>query len=128
MTKRMVFGTTVLAAMVAFAGLSAMADEAQEAATAAQHAGMAAGSADIKMVQMHLHHVVNCIVGPAGDGFDKSAGNPCDGKGNGALMDAGDNKKMALNDALAKAKAGIASDDLAESKKLAGDAQAALSK
>ena len=125
MIRNVTFGALALAAMV---GLPALADEAQESATAAQHAGMAAGSADIKMVHMHLHHVVNCIVGPSGDGFDKAAGNPCDGKGNGALMDGGGDKKMALNDALAKAKAGIASDDLAESKKLAGEAQAALAK
>lgn len=128
MTRSVKLGVAAMAAMIGMAGLPALADEAQEAATAAQHAGMAAGSADIKMVHMHLHHVVNCIVGPTGDGFDKAAGNPCDGKGNGALMDGGADKKMALNDALAKAKAGIASDDLAESKKLAGEAQAALAK
>jgi hypothetical protein len=128
MIRNITLGAVALAAMVGLGGLPVLADEAQEASTAAQHAGMAAGSADIKMVHMHLHHVVNCIVGPSGDGFDKAAGNPCDGKGNGALMDGGTDKKMALNDALAKAKAGIASDDLAESKKLAGEAQAALAK
>lgn len=128
MGRNVTLVAVALAATMVLGGLPALADEAQEAATAAQHAGMAAGSADIKMVHLHLHHVVNCIVGPSGDGFDKAAGNPCDGKGNGALMDGGADKKMTLEDALAKAKAGIASDDLAESKKLAGEAQAALSK
>lgn len=128
MARNVTLVAVALAATMVLGGLPALADEAQEAATAAQHAGMAAGSADIKMVHLHLHHVVNCIVGPSGDGFDKAAGNPCDGKGNGALMDGGADKKMTLEDALAKAKAGIASDDLAESKKLAGEAQAALSK
>lgn len=128
MARNVTLVAAALAATTVLGGLPALADEAQEAATAAQHAGMAAGSADIKMVHMHLHHVVNCIVGPSGDGFDKAAGNPCDGKGNGALMDGGADKKVALEDALAKAKAGIASGDLAESKKLAGEAQAALSK
>ncbi len=84
-------------------------------ATAGQHAGMAAGSADLKMVHMHLQHVVNCIVGPPGAGFDKAAGNPCDGKGNGALADGGDKTK--LDGALAKAKDGIASDDLTASRR-----------
>jgi hypothetical protein len=116
----------VIAAFVGFSAVPALADEAQEVATAGQHAGMAAGSADIKMVHMHLQHVVNCIVGPSGEGFDKAAGNPCDGKGNGAMMDGGDKAKLA--GAVAKAKEGIASTDLAASKKDAMETQAMLTK
>ncbi|HEY1722382.1 MAG TPA: hypothetical protein VGG27_14160 [Magnetospirillaceae bacterium] len=121
--------TLSVLAVAGFAGLSAapaFADATQEIATAGQHAGMAAGSADLKMVHMHLQHVVNCIVGPAGAGFDKAAGNPCDGKGNGAAADGGDKAK--LDGALAKAKEGIASDDLATARKDASDVQAMLTK
>jgi hypothetical protein len=114
----------VAAALAGFAVVPAWADEAAEVSTASQHAGMAAGSADIKMVHMHLHHVVNCLVGPSGPGFDKAAGNPCDGKGNGAIADGGD--KMKLGAAVAKAEDGIKSDDLAMAKKDAGEAQAML--
>ena len=128
MNYRLTLATLAAAATVGLATLPAYADEGQEVATAGQHAGMAAGSADIKMVHTHLHHVVNCIVGPTGPGFDKAAGNPCDGKGNGALMDGPGDKKASLEAALAKANAGIAADDLTASKKLAGEAQAALTK
>jgi len=125
MYRGLTIGAAALAAMMISSGGPARADEAQEVMTAGQHAGMAAGSADIKMVHMHLHHVVNCLVGPTGDGFDKGAGNPCDGKGNGAIADAGD-KAGPLKDALTKAQAGIASDDLAESKKIAGEVHVML--
>jgi hypothetical protein len=124
MIGRLTLATAGIAALIGFAATPVFADEGQEVATAATHAGMAASASDIKMVHMHLHHVVNCIVGPSGDGFDKAAGNPCDGQGNGAMADGGDKAK--LDGALAKAKEGLASDDLAASKKAAGDAQAAL--
>jgi len=124
MIGRLMLSAAGIAALIGFGAVPAFADGGQEVATAATHAGMAASASDIKMVHMHLHHVVNCIVGPSGDGFDKAAGNPCDGQGNGAMADGGD--KMKLGDALAKAKAGIANDDLAASKKAAGEAQAAL--
>jgi hypothetical protein len=60
----------------------------KQAATASAHAGMALGAADLKTAQLHLHHVVNCLVGPSGQGFDAAAGNPCKGMGQGALVDA----------------------------------------
>lgn len=126
MTYRLTLGVAAMAAFIGFSAAPAFADSAAEIATAGQHAGMAAGSADLKMVHMHLQHVVNCIVGPSGQGFDKAAGNPCDGKGNGALADGGDKAK--LDGALAKAKDGIANGDLAAAKKDASDAQAMLTK
>ena len=126
MIRRMIVGTVAVAALAGALAAPALADEAAEVTTAGQHAGMAAGSADIKMVHMHLQHVVNCLVGPSGQGFDKAAGNPCDGKGNGALADGGDKAK--LDPVLAKAWEGIKSDDLATAKKDAGDVQAMLTK
>ena len=30
----------------------------------------------MKTTQMHLHHVVNCLVGPQGEGFDASLREP----------------------------------------------------
>src|SRR5271157_1645163 len=56
------------------------ADVNKEVNTAALHAGYAASSKDMKATQMHLHHVVNCLVGPQGEGFDASFGNPCNGQ------------------------------------------------
>src|SRR5690554_5726690 len=59
-----------------------------QAKTASVHAGLAANSADIKGVHTHLHHSLNCLVGPDGDGFDESQMNPCEGMGKGAISDA----------------------------------------
>ena len=42
------------------------ADVGAEITTAAQHAGLAAQSGDIAGVHTHLHHTVNCLVGPGG--------------------------------------------------------------
>ena len=81
----------------------------KQAATASAHAGMALGAADLKMAQMHLHHVVNCLVGSAGKGFDAKAGNPCEGEGQGAIVDAkGDAAtETRLAAALAEARQGL---------------------
>ena len=60
----------------------------KQVATATAHAGMALGATDVNMAHTHLHHVINCLVGPSGHGFDSSAGNPCKGMGHGAIVDA----------------------------------------
>jgi hypothetical protein len=102
-------------------------DPSQEAATAGQHAGLAAQGANIEQVHMHLHHTVNCLVGPKGQGFDTKEANPCQKLGNGAIADTADQaSKAKLTAALAKAEAGLKSDDLAAARKAATDAQAAL--
>jgi hypothetical protein len=103
------------------------ADAAKEISTAATHAEMAGAAADAKMVQMHLHHVVNCIVGPGGMDFDAAAGNPCKDAGDGALKDAPD-KAAPLTEALAKAKAGLATTDVSMAKSAAMEAAASLNK
>lgn len=78
-------------------------------ATAAAHAGMALGASDLQMAHTHLHHVVNCLVGPAGKGFNAEAGNPCKDMGQGAIIDAkGDAATEArLHTALAAAEQGL---------------------
>ncbi len=103
------------------------ADPAKEVATAATHAGLAAKSTKMKMTHMHLHHVVNCLVGPSGAGFDAAPGNPCKGQGAGAIPDTKDaGQKAQLQQALAKAKAGLAETDLGGAQKDASGAQALL--
>ena len=81
----------------------------KQVSTAATHAGMAMGAADLKMVRAHLHHVVNCLQGPSGAGFDAKAENPCKGQGHGAIVDAkGDAATEAkLHTALRQAEAGL---------------------
>ncbi len=86
----------VLGVVVALAGfgllttisqVSAAGDPATELKTALTHAGFAAKADAVKQVTQHLHHVLNCAVGPQGQGFDAAAGNPCQGQGNGFLPD-----------------------------------------
>jgi hypothetical protein len=102
-------------------------DAAQEVSVAFQHAGYAADASIVTTVHTHLHHTVNCLVGPDGQGFDAKEMNPCQGKGNGALPDTTDTaKKQMLQEALAKAQKGLESDDLATAKSDARAAQAIL--
>jgi hypothetical protein len=116
------------AVLVVSAPLAVLAaDPAKEVSVAAQHAGFAAAATVITTVHAHLHHTVNCLVGPKGDGFDATQLNPCSGFGDGAIPDASDpTKKQALEQALAKAKAGLATNDMAAAKADAVAAQTLL--
>jgi len=117
----------VTGVLIALPASAQAADSAQEAATAGVHAGLAAQGAGIEQVHMHLHHTVNCLVGPTGQGFDAKQANPCQGLGNGAIPDTADPAlKAKLTAALAKAQAGLKSDDLTSARKAATEAQAAL--
>jgi len=113
--------------VIALPASALAADPAQEAATSAVHAGLAAQAASIEQVHMHLHHTVNCLVGSKGQGFDAKEANPCQKLGDGAIPDTTDSATRAkLTAALAKAQAGLKSDDLAAAKGAATEAQAAL--
>jgi hypothetical protein len=102
-------------------------DSAREAATAATHAGLAAKSTGLQQVHMHLHHAVNCLVGPKGEEFDPDQANPCSGQGNGAIPDAenAEHRKV-LESALAAAKLGLASDNLRVAQKQATETETQL--
>lgn len=58
-----------------------------EMKTAITHAGFAEKYDSMKEVSLHLHHVINCLVGSGDAMFDKAAGNPCDGQGKGIMPD-----------------------------------------
>lgn len=115
-----------------YALLSAMparaaADTSKEIATAAIHAGLAAKAANLDATQMHLHHVINCLVGPKGEDFDAKVANPCKAEGDGAIPDATDPaEKTMLNQALDKANDGLKQTDLAAAHKTATEIQALL--
>ncbi|HEY3637553.1 MAG TPA: hypothetical protein VGK90_05320 [Rhizomicrobium sp.] len=110
--------------MLAWPALAA--DLNAEITNAATHANLASQAGDIAMVHTHLHHTVNCLVGPGGAGFDPKEINPCANSGNGAIPDSGAQSKQALEAALAKANSGLAATDLPTAKKDASDAEAAL--
>ena len=124
--RDMLTGAALAALVVAPVPVLA-ADAAGEIVTATTHAELAAKAGDLAGVQMHLHHALNCLAGPGGDGFDPKSMNPCANAGNGAIPDTSDAaKKSALTAAATKAKAGLAAGDLATAQKDASDAAAAL--
>lgn len=67
--------------------VTAAGDPSAELKTAVTHAGFAAKYETMKEVALHLHHALNCLVGPQDKRFDAAAGNPCQGQGNGYLPD-----------------------------------------
>jgi hypothetical protein len=106
----------VLAGAVCALALSPLpvlaADPAGEITTAATHADLASKASDLAGTQMHLHHTLNCLVGPNGQGFDPKNLNPCANSGAGAIPDTSDaGKKAALEAAANLARSGIAATD-----------------
>jgi hypothetical protein len=123
--KTMVSLVVAAAALLPLRALAA--DLGSEIVTAETHAGLAAQASDIAGVHMHLHHALNCIVGPSGNGFDAKEMNPCANSGAGALVDETDvSKKPILEKAEASAEAGIAATDVEAARKDATDTAATL--
>jgi hypothetical protein len=107
--------------------IAAHADAKSEIATAAQHAGLAAAAPDLPQTRMHLHHALNCLVGPQDADFDKTNTNPCAQQGKGAFPDEGDPEiKTKLQNAMSAAADGIASRDEATAKKNAATVKTLL--
>ena len=107
--------------------IAAYADAKSEIATAAQHAGLAAAAPNLPQTHMHLHHVMNCLVGPKDGDFDKTNMNPCAQMGNGAFPDESNAEvKVKLQNAMSAAGDGIASSDEATAKKNATMAKTIL--
>jgi hypothetical protein len=118
---------SAIALALALLPLAAQADAKSEIVTAGTHAGLAAGSADLAGVHSHLHHALNCLVGPNGAGFDAKELNPCAQNGHGAIPDSADAAtKTSLMAAADKARAGIASSDLKAAQKDASETAAML--
>lgn len=116
-------------ALVALPLAARAGDASTEITTAATHAGFAAKSTTLEMVHAHMHHALNCLVGPDGNGFDATALNPCKNSGNGAIPDTTDPaKKKALNDVAAMLRTQVMGDDLAIGQKAAAYIEGELKK
>lgn len=101
------------AAVLMTSAAYAAADVKGEIATGEEHVGYSAVAKTIEEAHMHLHHAVNCIVGPKGAGFDATQINPCAGRGNGAMPDSTDaGVKQKLQAAADEAQKGLATNDL----------------
>lgn len=124
------FRSTLLVSSVAIVFLASpvvAGDLSAEITNAAQHAGLAAKASDIAGVHTHLHHTVNCLVGPGGPGFAAKELNPCANTGGGAIPDATNaSTKKSLEAALAKANSGIAATDVATAQNDASATEAML--
>jgi hypothetical protein len=91
-------GTRVFAQYDYYTAAGTAASLQDELKTAITHAGFAAKYDSLNEVTLHLHHTLNCLVGPNGKMFDASAGNPCQG-GHGILADISDAGKAKYNQA-----------------------------
>lgn len=114
--KRMLMSSMALlgALLLASTALAQDGDAAKELATASTHAQLSEAAQSVAVADMHLHHVINCLVGPHGRGFDAAAGNPCKGMGDGALRDSAKQSQLhsKARRALAAARRGLASKEL----------------
>ena len=113
---------------VVFPALAADKDNSREIATAAAHAGMAAGAESPQMVKSHLQHVINCLEGAKGADFSAALGNPCASLGDGAIPDAKENGRKRLEDAAGTARLAIAELNIAKARQMAAEIQSELSK
>jgi len=123
MSKR--FAVAAFALLLASPAFAA--DLRSEIVNAGEHAEYAGEATNIDEVRFHLHHALNCLVGPKGEGFDRTQMNPCVNSGNGIIPDETDPKRIAVfQGAAAKAREGLATNDLAAAKADATDAAKAI--
>jgi hypothetical protein len=59
----------------------------RELQTALVHARNAAAASTTANIELHLHHVVNCLEGKDGKNFFAASGDVCEGMGNGLFKD-----------------------------------------
>lgn len=116
-------GTFLLIAGSAFAAVSLTA----EISNARTHANNAANAPTIDAVHTHMHHAINCLVGPKGEGFDAAQMNPCANAGNGAIPDQTDAaKKAKLEDAKTILMKGLTETDVKAAQRSAATAVTAI--
>jgi len=128
MNRLLVVGITTALGGIACTAFAQTHSAKQEISTAHAHALLAQSATSVAMAQTHLHHVINCLVGPGGSGFDAAAGTPCKGQGNGAIPDSANDHALhaKLESALMDAQAGLKSESLAAVQQDAGKVAAGL--
>ena len=118
----------IIAILCLAASPALAADNSREVATAAAHAGMAAGAEAPQMVRSHIQHVINCLEGPKGADFVAALGNPCASLGEGAIPDGPSDGKKKLEDIAGLAKKALAEQNIDKAKQMAGELQSELGK
>jgi hypothetical protein len=124
---------TGMFASVLMLGAAALTQEAldTQVATAIQHAGFSMNADAHASAQQHLGHVLNCIAGEGGEGFDGSWGHPCGGQGAGILSDVeahaeSEAAMLLVRSAHALAMEGVQAESLAEVRAAAAGVRALL--
>ena len=87
--------------------------------TAIIHAEYASEGTTLKEVQLHLHHVLNCLEGKSGKDFDASFGDPCNGKGALEALKKGTAEWTRAENSITLAKVAITLHDVKPAKLLA---------
>ncbi len=93
--------------------------------TAIQHAGFSSAAEDLAMASRHLGHVLNCLVGEGGDGFNADWGHPCGGQGAGIMNDLASHPQAADLQALVDSARQLAAQGVGQQSLLAVQAAAA---
>ena len=75
--------------------------------TAKIHAQMAVNATSLKDVQMHLHHVLNCLEGKSGKDYKASFGDPCNGHGALQTLKKGAADRVRADNAISLAQVGV---------------------
>jgi hypothetical protein len=66
------------------------------------HANFLIKADTLERMHMHMHHILNCMVGEHGKEFDPKVMDPCKGMGNGAINDESSPVKRKLLDQVEK--------------------------
>ena len=126
--SRHMFAAVAVASLGSLIPQVAAADAQQAIGIAANHAGLAAKAANINVVHTHLHHVLNCLVGPGGEGFDAMPSNPCAMAGGAIPQENNAEMKTKLLNVAAQVRTAIGENNMDAAKKVATDAQDELKK
>lgn len=98
---------------------------AEQLSTAVTHAGFSASAEDQAMASRHLGHVLNCIVGEGGEGFNADWGHPCGGQGAGIANDLAEHPQAAELQALVDSARDLAAQGVEQQSLVAVQAAAA---
>jgi hypothetical protein len=123
MTKAVLVGVLVLFPFVF--PCAAYAVDLPVEMSAAQMTARSASRNVFKIEDIHqrMQSAINCLVGPAGDGFDTAAPNPCAASGNGVIPDTADPaRKARYQEAVEKLKSGVAATERKDAMQIALDA------
>jgi len=98
---------------------------ATQLATAVTHAGFSASAEAIEMATTHLGHVLNCIVGTDGEGFNADWGNPCGSQGAGIINELASHPQAADLEALVESARALAAQGVTQTSLVAVQTAAA---